>query len=82
MVRPRDPAAAELARQLGLRVRRCRDAMSPAPTQEQLAHLVGVDRTYIGRVERGEANVTIYNLVRIANALDVDPADLTRGLHP
>jgi transcriptional regulator with XRE-family HTH domain len=56
--------------------------MSPAPTQEQLAHLAGVHRTYVGRVERGEVNVTFYSLVRIANALDVDPADLTHGLHP
>lgn len=45
-------------------------------SQEKLAGLCGLHRTYIGSVERGERNITIENLDRIANALGVDPRDL------
>jgi transcriptional regulator with XRE-family HTH domain len=41
-------------------------------SQEQLADLAGVHRTYIGMLERGEKNVTIYNIERIAGALNVE----------
>jgi predicted transcriptional regulator len=56
--------------------------MRPLTSQEALAHVAGVHRTYIGHVERGEVNVTLWNIVRIAAALDVDPATLVRGLKP
>lgn len=45
-------------------------------TQEELAEAAGVHRTYVGMLERGEKNVTIYNIQRIAIALDVSPATL------
>ena len=45
-------------------------------SQEKLADLCGLHRTYIGSVERCERNITIENLDRIANALGVDPRDL------
>ncbi len=45
-------------------------------SQEELAEAAGVHRTYIGMLERGEKNVTIYNIERIARALDVPPASL------
>lgn len=41
-------------------------------SQEELAELAGVHRTYVGMLERGEKNVTIYNIERIAIALNVD----------
>ena len=47
-------------------------------SQEQLAEKAGVHRTYVGMLERGEKNVTIYNIERIANALAVEPATLLR----
>lgn len=47
-------------------------------SQEELAELAGVHRTYIGMLERREKNVTIYNIERIANALDVSPDSLLR----
>ncbi|WP_321887280.1 MULTISPECIES: helix-turn-helix domain-containing protein [Paraburkholderia] len=45
-------------------------------SQEALAELAGVHRTYVGMLERREKNVTIYNIERIAQALDVLPASL------
>lgn len=41
-------------------------------SQEALADRAGVHRTYIGMLERKEKNVTIYNIERIAQALDVE----------
>lgn len=42
-------------------------------SQEELAERAGVHRTYVGMLERGEKNVTIYNIERIALALRVEP---------
>lgn len=45
-------------------------------TQEELAHRSGLDRTYIGGVERGERNVGLLNIVLIAEALGISAGDL------
>jgi transcriptional regulator with XRE-family HTH domain len=45
-------------------------------SQEQLAELAGVHRTYVGMLERSEKNVTIYNIWRLACALDVKASEL------
>ena len=45
-------------------------------SQEQLAELAGVHRTYIGMIERAEKNITLYNIERIAKALEVNIKDL------
>lgn len=45
-------------------------------SQEELAARAGVHRTYIGSVERGEANISLLNIVRIAQALKVPPSEL------
>lgn len=47
-------------------------------SQERLAHLSGLHRTYIGAVERGERNITLLNAQRIAFALDLTLAELVR----
>jgi transcriptional regulator with XRE-family HTH domain len=48
-------------------------------SQERLAEKCGLHRTYIGHVERGEVNVALYNIIRIAAALKVDPSELVRS---
>ncbi|MGF1532962.1 MAG: helix-turn-helix domain-containing protein [Bernardetiaceae bacterium] len=45
-------------------------------SQEKLAFTCDLDRTYIGSVERGERNVSIINLQKIATALNVELHDL------
>lgn len=45
-------------------------------SQEELAEAAGVHRTYVGMIERGEKNVTIYSIERIALALGVRPGSL------
>jgi transcriptional regulator with XRE-family HTH domain len=55
-------------------VRRLRKARGLS--QEELAEAAGVHRTYIGMIERCEKNVTIYNIERIALALQVRPGTL------
>jgi transcriptional regulator with XRE-family HTH domain len=49
-------------------------------TQEQLGAAAGLHRTYVGGVERGERNVSLMNILRLAVALQVDPGDLVTGL--
>ena len=48
-------------------------------SQEDLADSSGLHRTYIGSVERGERNISIDNMERIAKALDVSIIDLLKG---
>ena len=79
---PRSPGGVEQARELGRRVREYRRALAASVSQEQLADRAGLHRTYVGHVERGEVNLTVYNLTRLAAALEVDPAELVRGLRP
>jgi len=45
-------------------------------SQEGLAALAELDRSYMGHVERGEKNVTIRNVFKIADALDIRPGEL------
>jgi len=45
-------------------------------SQEELSHRSGLDRSYMGGVERGERNVSLTNILRIADGLDVSPTVL------
>lgn len=57
-------------------LRRAREAQGIS--QEMLAELAGLHRTYVGSVERGERNISIDNIGRLAKALGMEPADLLR----
>jgi transcriptional regulator with XRE-family HTH domain len=61
---------------LGEAVRRLRKAANLS--QEALADASGVDRSHMGKIERGERNVTFLNIARIASALHASPSDLLR----
>ena len=59
---------------LGEKIRAQRIAIGLS--QEELASIAGLHRTYIGSVERGERNVSVHNIVSIARALSVTPSAL------
>lgn len=61
----------------GSRVRQLRK--SCGWSQEEFAHRVGLDRSYMGSVERGERNISLENICLIAKALSVSPAELFQG---
>jgi transcriptional regulator with XRE-family HTH domain len=67
----------DLQRRLGecLRALRADTGLS----QEAFADLLGIHRTYIGGLERGERNVTLQTVERIAQRLDVAPLALLGG---
>jgi transcriptional regulator with XRE-family HTH domain len=69
--------SAEL-QELGRRIRAARTALDLS--QEDLAYESGIDRSYVGGVERGERNITFNLLCKIAGALRCDVAELTKGL--
>lgn len=64
----------EILRLFGERLRELRRERNLS--QEHLAELAGLDRNYIGQIERAERNVALVNIVRIAKALEVEPGEL------
>lgn len=58
----------------GENVRALRKALDLS--QEELAEKVDLHRTYIGMIERGEKNITLLNIIALANALGVSPAKM------
>lgn len=49
-------------------------------SQEALADDAGVDRSHMGKLERGERNVTFLNIIRIARAVQCSPSDLFKDI--
>ena len=47
-------------------------------SQEELAHKADLHRTYIGMIERAEKNITLVNIEKIANALEVEIVNLIK----
>ena len=45
-------------------------------SQEKLALICDIDRSYLGRIERGEVNITIEKLYELSSALEMDAKDL------
>lgn len=67
-----------LAKKLGKHIRELRK--DQGYSQESFAYALKLHRTYIGAVERGEKNITIKNLEKIAQKLDVKISDLFLGI--
>lgn len=64
----------EIKKAFGARLRELR--ISKGLSQETLALVCGLDRTYIGGVERGERNISLINIQKIAAALNVKAREL------
>lgn len=61
-------------KQLGAKVRKLRKRLGIS--QEELGFRAGLHRTYIGSIERGEQNVSIDNIHKLAKGLKVSPKEL------
>lgn len=64
----------DLAKELGLKIRAQRKAKGLS--QDVFALVCRIDRSYVGRIERGEVNITVEKLFQIAESLECDPASL------
>jgi transcriptional regulator with XRE-family HTH domain len=64
----------EILIQFGNKVREIRK--EKGFSQEELAHRANLHRTYIGMIERAEKNITLLNIEKIANALEVNIKEL------
>lgn len=64
----------ELSKEIGKLLRATR--LEQGITQEFLALQCGIDRSYLGRIERGEVNLTVEKLYEITSALNVNVKDL------
>jgi transcriptional regulator with XRE-family HTH domain len=72
-----DKAQRELVKKrFGAQMRRLRKARKMS--QEDVAYAAGLDRSYLGAIERGEKNLSLVNIHRIANALQVETGELFR----
>lgn len=68
----------DILRRFGERVRKLRK--SQGYSQESFAEECGLDRTYLGGIERGERNLALRNMQVIAEALGVSISELTKGI--
>ncbi|MFI3904735.1 helix-turn-helix domain-containing protein [Ochrobactrum sp. S1502_03] len=66
----------EIQELLALNLRRIRVAKNIS--QDELALLAGVERAYVGHIERGKKNPTIQTLAKLAHALNCEVKDLFR----
>lgn len=61
---------------MGLAIRQARQKKNWS--QEELAEHAGLHRNYVGSAERGERNVALINIIKIANALGFKASDLLK----
>lgn len=66
--------------QVGLQIRRLREEREL--TQEELANDCNVPKSQIGRIERAEINTTLRTIYKIAQVLDIEPAELLKRPYP
>lgn len=67
-----------LKKSFGLRCRQLRD--QTGLSQEKLALLINMDRSYYASIETGLRNVTLVNMAKIADGLGVDLSELLQGV--
>ncbi|ORT46796.1 helix-turn-helix transcriptional regulator [Frankia sp. KB5] len=72
------PPLSVAAQTFGERVRARRHELGKS--QEQLADDCGLHWTFVGQVERGKRNISLHNILKLAEALKIDPGELVRGL--
>ncbi|MFA6469822.1 MAG: helix-turn-helix transcriptional regulator [Bacteroidota bacterium] len=58
----------------GLRLKELR--LKSEYSQEELAEIAGLDRTYVSSCERGKRNISLLNILKFAEALNIEPASL------
>ena len=51
-------------------------------SQEELAHRANLNRTFVGAIERGEKNITIESLSKIASALEISLEEIFKYIQP
>lgn len=71
-----DKAAQAELRRIGAAIRAARHETELS--QERFAELAGIDRTYVGRIENGQVNLSWQIFSRVARALMVKPSDIIR----
>lgn len=67
-----------LLKNFGSEIKKLR--MGKMLSQEAFAEVVGVHRTYIGMIERGEKNVTLSSIAKLAKALDIPLSELFKNI--
>ena len=69
---------ADILERFGRQIRRLRKAKGWS--QEAFAAECGLDRTYMGGIERGERNIGLRNIEKIAQTLEISISEMTQGL--
>lgn len=65
-----------IAEAFGVAVREERKRLGVS--QEKLGELAGIHRTYVRMIERGEKNITLANIFKVAKALGLNPSELLK----
>jgi transcriptional regulator with XRE-family HTH domain len=69
----------EILVEFGKKVRE--ERLKQGLSQERLAEIAGLHRTYIGMIERAEKNITLENINKICKALSIDLSAMFKDLH-
>ena len=77
---PKVPSKEKVQLTFGAALRAFREAQGL--TQEKLAEVADLHTTYVSSVERGERNLSLHNIVKLALALEIPLSSLMRGLDP
>ena len=68
----------ELARSIGKQIKLLR--VDKELKQSDVSQVINIDPSYLGRIERGEINISVETLARIASALECKPSDILMAI--